>query len=270
MSNIYTLNLNTLKMKKLVLLCFVTLLFACNNQPQNEKSSNEPNQQQATTEADNSNVGRKNFAVVWKWKTTDKKIFEENNITISREMEELWKKDVIVDAYFDNDTKIYKSGYFPNISCFLKAKSEEEAKTILNKLTLVEKEMAEYTIYPVGAKWLGRATEAINKRGFTKSYVAVWSTSGKVSLNDDRDVIKAQSDALMKLWNEGAIENVYFDVEGTQKNNNVTDFVFFVNADSEKEAIEVCDNLPFVKEKIATYKLQPVGIFWLGEFKNQQ
>jgi hypothetical protein len=91
-------------------------------------------------------------------------------------MEELWKKGVIVDAYFDNDTKIYKFGYFPNISCFLKAKSGEEAKTILNKLALVEKEMAEYTIYP-----------------------------------------------------EGTIENVYFDVEGTQKTNEVIDFVFFVN-----------------------------------------
>jgi len=257
-------------MKKLTLLCFVALFFSCNNQPQGGKSSTELNQQQSTTEADDSKIGRKNFAVVWKWKTTDKKVFEENNITIAWEMEELWKKDVIVDAYFDNDTKIYKAGYFPNISCFLKAKSEEEAKMILNKLTLVKKEMAEYTIYPVGTKWLGRATEAIGKKGFTKSYVAVWSTSGKVDPNDDRDIIKAQSDALMKLWNDGAIENVYFDVEGTQEANTVTDFVFFANADSEKDAIEICDQLPFVKEKIATYKLQPVGIFWLGEFKNQQ
>ena len=257
-------------MKKLALLSFVAILFACNNQPQDQKTSNEPNQQPATTEVDNSKIGRKTFAIVWKWKTTDKKIFEENVLTISKEMEELWKKDVIVDAYFDNGTKIYKAGYFPNISCFLKAKSEEEAETILNKLTLVENEMAEYTIYPVGTKWLGRATEAINKKRFTKSFVAVWSTSEKFDQNDNGDVIIAQSEALLKLWNEGAIENVYFDVEGTQKTNKVTDFVFFVNADSDKEAIEICDNLPFVQEKIATYILQPVGIFWLGEFKNEQ
>ena len=164
MLNFNNINLNTSKMKKLTLLCFVALLFSCNNQPQDEKSSNALTQQQATTEVDNSKFGRKNFAVVWKWKTKDKKIYQENNITITMEMEELWKKDVIVDAYFDNDTKIYKAGYFPNISCFIKATSEEEAKMILNKLTLVEKEMAEYTIYPVGMKWLGRATEAISKK----------------------------------------------------------------------------------------------------------
>lgn len=80
----------------------------------------------------------------------------------------------------------------------------------------------------------------------------------------------AQSDAILKLWNEGIIENVYFDVEGTQETNTVTDFVFFVNADSEKEAIEICDHLPFVQEKIAAYKLHAVGIFWLGEYKDQK
>ena len=254
-------------MKKPVFYAVIALLCACNNQTQEQKSTNDTDLQQITTEEDNSEIFRKNFAIVWKWNTKNRQLIEDNISEVSIEMTKLWEKDVIENAYFNQDIDVDKFEYFPNISCFLKTSSLEEAEKTLNNLILVEKGLAEYTIYPVGSKFLGRNTGAIIKRGSSKSYVAVWSTPKKVDPDKDRDLIIAQSDALLKLWNEGSVENVYFDIEGTQKANNVTDFVFFINVNSEDEAKEICNNLPFSREKKATYKLLHVGIFWLGEYK---
>ena len=125
--------------------------------------------------------------------------------------------------------------------------------------------MADYKIYPVGTKWLGRATEAIYKKGVTGSFVAVWTTPKKIDPDTDSEVIANQADAIMKLYKEGVVENVYFDVEGTQTTNDITDFVFFINASTKTQAEKICDNLPFSLKKKATYKLQDVGVFWLGE-----
>lgn len=64
-------------------------------------------------------------------------------------------------------------------------------------------------------------------------------------------------------WSE--IENVYFDIEGTQKSNEITDFVFFINANTIEEAKNICSQMPFVKENISSFKLYSVGVFWLGD-----
>ncbi len=77
-------------------------------------------------------------------------------------------------------------------------------------------------------------------------------------------MIIGQNQVLKKLWDEGKIENVYFDIEGTQTKNDKTDFVFFVNANTEKEAKAIINQLPFVRNAIASYELYPVGEFWLG------
>lgn len=78
---------------------------------------------------------------------------------------------------------------------------------------------------------------------------------------------KLHSEILLKLCNEGLIENVYFDVAGTQKQNDVTDFVMFVNTNTETEAREILDNLPFSNKNIAHYQLFSVGVHWMGEYK---
>lgn len=255
-------------MKKLLVFTLAVTIFSCNNQA--NKKTTEEVKNETLTETTDSKFGRKNFAVVWKWKTSDKELFEKNMLTISKEMEGLWKDDVIVDSYFNSDAKVSEMDIFPNISCFVKAKSTQDAEKILNQLTLVKLGLATYTIYPVGTKWLGRNTEKIIEREVTKSYVAVWNTVNK---NDSataeliKENAKQQSDAILKLWNDGTIENVYFDIEGTVKNNEKTDFVFFINVNTEAEAKEICDKLPFVKKQMASYKLLPVGLFWLGEYK---
>ena len=123
----------------------------------------------------------------------------------------------------------------------------------------------------MGNKWLGRKAEVISKKGLTQSFVTVWNTITEHDQAGAKQLIRensqAQADAIMALWKSGDIENVYFDIEGTQQLNDVTDFVFFVNAKSEAEAKAVCDKLPFAQKNISTYKLYPAGVFWLGENK---
>jgi len=249
--------------KSLLIILLVAFMFGCNNQSQENTSSANDNETQ-NSEVDNSKIGRKNFAVVWNWKFSDKQMLDDYLLTISSEMEKLWKDDIIENVYFQSDAEM-ASGYFPNISCFVKAQSLDEAKATLNNLTLVKNGLANYKIYPVGMKWLGRETKVIKSKGLGKSFVAVWSELETISAANDGDIIVAQADSIMSLWRKGIIENVYFDVEGTQSANDVTDFVFFVNTDTEKEAKEICDNLPFSIKGKASYKIKEVGVFWLGK-----
>jgi hypothetical protein len=122
-------------------------------------------------------------------------------------------------------------------------------------------------MYHVGTKWLGRNDEIIKEKAKpTKSFVAVWTTNKEVKPSDE--LTTSHSDAVLKLWNEAVIENVYFDIEGIQKANNETDFVFFVNAISKEEAKQIADELPFAKENIASYKLLSVGSFWMGVYED--
>lgn len=206
-----------------------------------------------------STFGKENYAVVWNWTTTDEQLVKENAPTISKELTALWKKGVVENAYYNSDSKIDKLSYFPNISFSMKASSYESAEVILNKLTVVKKGIAIYKLYPIGTLWLDRKSETIHKNGVTKSFVTVWTTKNKPT----DELTQTQSDKVLELWNTGKIENVYFDIEGTQKPNSKTDFVFYANANTKAEAIAICESLPFFKENIAIYKIHEVGVFWL-------
>ncbi len=267
MLNIYMTNLNVLNMKKIILFVVAILILSCNNQPKEIIESTKINSQN-TSEKKDLELARNNYAVVWNWTTTEKQLVSDNAPTISKELTKLWKDKIVENAYFDSDGEFEKFEGFPNISFFLKTSSISEAENILNELTVVKKGIAKYTIYSVGTKWLGRNSEAIVKKSMvTKAYVAVWNTVTKHDNTNAKGLIKKnaknQSDAILKLWNEGIVENVYFDIEGTASNNMTTDFVFFINADSKAEAKKICDNLPFAKKHLASYKISPVGVYWL-------
>jgi len=111
---------------------------------------------------------------------------------------------------------------------------------------------------------MARNTEKIDLNEVEKTYVAVWETNEDIEVTNE--VAGTQSDAILKLWNEGILENIYFDIQGTQTENTTIDFVFFVNVKDKNEAIEICDNLPFVINNNASYRLYYVGNFWLGEY----
>lgn len=252
-------------MKKLIYLSVLLLLFSCNSKE--KKSTTEIEKEATSTEITDAKFGRQNYAVVWNWLTTEKEIFSDAMLTVSEEMQKLWEEDVIENSYFDNSSDVDDIKVFPNISFFIKAKTLDEAKEILDGLTLVKLAIADYSIFPVGTKWLGRNTDKIHETGVKKSYVTVWTTLNEPEIGDE--ITKKNSDAILELWNNGVIENVYFDIEGIQTPSDKRDFVFFVNADSEKEAKTILDELPVVTAEIASYKMYPVGVFWVGEYQEK-
>lgn len=251
-------------MKKTILVLAISVLFfSCGDKSQKKEKVDSTNQEASITN-DESEIGLNNYAVTWKWTTSNTELVQENLLTISEELTALWKADEIENVYYNNETDAEKLDYIANISFFLKAHSKENAEEILNKLTIVKKGFATYNLHLVGLLWLDRKSETIYEKGITNSFVTVWKT--EKGGYPTEEIVKSQSDAVLKLWDEGKVENVYFDIEGTQKANDNTDFVFFVNTNTEEEAEAICNSLPFYKENIATYKLYPVGAFWMGKY----
>ena len=248
-------------MKKLFLLTICIFVFSCG---QNTSTSNQQSAQSKTNET--SEVGKSNFAVTWTWTTTNIDFIEKQLPKISKELTNLWESGIVENIYFDSEPVINKLEYLPNIAFFLKADTRDDVKSILNDLTVVKQGIASFQLHPVGLLWLDRKTEAIQQRGLTRSFVTVWTTK---KFTPSQELLSAQNDQILNLWNQGLIENVYFDVEGTQRVNEKTDFVFFVNVESKKEAVEICQNLPFFKEKIATYQIFQAGHFWMGKNNHQ-
>lgn len=245
-------------MRKIFILSLSLLVLSCG---QKTKKDTSPTSEVEKTTNNDSKIGRQNFAVIWNWTSTDVQLVTDNSVAISEELTNLWKEGIVENAYYNSDAKVDKLSHFPNISFFIKAESYKAAELLLNRLTVVKKGIAVYQIFPVGNLWLDRKYKTIHENGMTKSYVAIWQTENKPT----DDLTKVQNDKVLELWNSGKIENVYFDIEGTQRANNKTDFVFYANTNTEEEARALCESLPFFKEKIATYKIHEVGVFWLGK-----
>ena len=254
--------------KTIFLFAISFLIFSCGDQPQNEESVN-TSKQESSTQDDHSKIGRNTYAVTWKWTTTDSKFVQDNIPAISKELTNLWNEDVVENAYFNTESPVDKLDYFANIAFFLKAHTEKEARSILDQLTVVKKQIASYELHPVGQLWLDRKTDVINQRGITNSFVTVWTTVKSPLEGKNADVLlKKQNDEMLDLWKKGIVENVYFDIEGTYKDNEKTDFVFFVNTNTKEEAEHICNNLPFFKENIASYEVYQAGVFWMGKSNN--
>jgi len=244
----------------IIYLTLSLFVFGCNDTKKEAKTETETVE---STSSQTSEIGKNNYAVVWNWTTTDEQLVSDNAPTISNELTSLWKKGIVENAYYNSDSKVDKLSYFPNISFSMKAHSYESAEVILNKLSVVKKGIASYKLFPIGTLWLDRKHKTIHENGMTKSFVTVWTTTGKPT----DELTQAQNDKMLELWKSGKVENVYFDIEGTQKANNETDFVFYANANSESDAKAICESLPFFKEDIATYKIHEVGVFWMAKYE---
>lgn len=241
------------------------LFIACNSNESQPAQKEKSETLTSTTNApDKTKYGRKNFAVVNRWTATDVKEVEAYLPTMSDELMKLWKEGTVVNAYFNTGEEEEKLDYIPNIAFFIKAQDKTNAQSILNDLTAIKNNLGEYDLVEVGTLWLNRKDEAVRALGTTKTFVTIWTTA---DVEIDDNLLKEQNDRILSLWKEGRIENVYFDIEGTQTSNSTKDFVFFVNANTLEEAEEICNALPFAREGVATYKSHNSGTFWMGEYQ---
>ncbi len=246
-------------MKNLFLLILVALLMACTNQGTEQKTD----QTAVVEKTTNAQTIIKNYAVVWDWTTENHEFILENLKGQIEDFQKLFDKGVIENVYLNNFefTQINENAKMTTIMFFIKARSEKEAGAILDEMEFVKKRVAKYRIYPVGSKMLGRHESADENKTF--SFAAVWANTGDKELIEKN--VEAQFEETTQLWSKGIIENAYFASEAAYKRaSKVPGMAYFVNAATEDEARAILDNMIFVKKGIATYRLFPVGTFWLG------
>ena len=241
-------------MKKILALIIVIAMVSCDNP--GTKSKKETTTTTVETEYNN-------YAVVWDILTDDHNYVMNYLPGQVDEFNKLFADGVIENAYINNYEYIQlnNDAALASVMFFVKAKSVIDAQSIIDKMSFVSNKVATYNVYPVGGKWLDRKPAADVDKKF--SFATVWFlTADEASV---KKFTEEQSDMVLDLWNKGVIENAYFAAENAFENKTLTPgMVFFVNADNEEEAREICDGLVFTKEGIASYKLFPVGTFWLG------
>lgn len=99
-----------------------------------------------------------------------------------------------------------------------------------------------------------------------KNFVVVW----QILTNDHEYVLQylpKQAEEFNRLFEEGTIENAYLNnVENVQLNNEaaLTTIVFIIKAKSVVAAEGIVDQMIFVRNKVASYRIHPVGGLWFG------
>jgi hypothetical protein len=99
---------------------------------------------------------RNTYAVVWTIDTEDSELFHSTVSEHSAEVLQLWRDGIVENVYIDADNKhgdVHK-GDTGRVMFFIKADTDSEAKRILNETPLVKKNVAKYTLHPVGSLWL--------------------------------------------------------------------------------------------------------------------
>ncbi len=211
--------------------------------------------------------GRYNYAVVWHWETMDKEHVLSSLTKQAQELNDLWEKDIVENIYLNPDAEFSTGEQFPDISFIIKAKDKQAAKVYLDNMLFVKNRISSYTLYRVGQKYLGRNTDALNVIGTKKSFAAVFNTQG--SKDDILKNLQKQNDKTLELWQTGQIENAYLDIEGYSSGKSfIPSMVYYVNADDEESAHIILNELPFVKNKLTSYQLFPVGVFWMGQYES--
>jgi len=242
----------------------LVLFFACGNSSTSECKKSSDNVI--------SNVQLKNYAVVWQWAVNDADMIRKHLPAMNEEMLAMWRNGDIENAYYNADSEISVVENLPNICYFLKAESYKSAREFLNSLSVVKNGIATFSVFPIGSKWFSRNAEAIQANGIRRSYVSVWKVLEEIKQEENLQMIQTQANSIKSLYQQGSIENVYWELSGEEdaykrRNNNITDFVFFINSDSKDEARDLCDSLPFTAEGLVSYDLIPVGVFWLGDYE---
>lgn len=241
-------------MKILIFFIPILLFLGCSEQPKEDFLNKK--------ETPKYNV--ETFAVVWETVSMQKEKIIKHLPAQQQQLQKLWDEGTAENVYLKTDEKFGENDTFPNIMFFLKAKNREAAEELLNEMEFVKNKLAIYNLYPVGVLWLTRNDKTLEKiQQSKKTFAVIWSSTSNDKLSDDD--IRLQSEGFTKLWDEGYIENAYFDIVGasTGKKDRPT-VVNFVNAQSTDEVHKILSELHFVKNERSTYMLFDVGVLWLG------
>lgn len=104
------------------------------------------------------------------------------------------------------------------------------------------------------------------ENAYKKNFVVVW----QILTNDPEYVLRylpKQAEEFNKLFAAGTIENAYLNnVENVNLNNQaaLTTVVFIIKARSIVAAKGLIDQMIFVRNKVASYRIHPLGGTWLG------
>jgi hypothetical protein len=105
--------------------------------------------------ADDTNA-RNTYAVIWTIDTDDVELFNSTVGLHSTKVLEMWSAGIVENVYIDTDKNhdALSKGDPARVMFFIKAKTEAEAKKILDELPLAKKKVAVYNLLPVGTLWL--------------------------------------------------------------------------------------------------------------------
>ncbi len=103
------------------------------------------------------------------------------------------------------------------------------------------------------------SNEAINTYAVIPSLI----TENPQKFNDN---ITEQASQLNKLWEEGTVENMYYNVDGqTVDGQIIPTIAYFIRATDIDKARNILDEMVFRTKNIGTFELIPVGNFLFGK-----
>lgn len=80
------------------------------------------------------------------------------------------------------------------------------------------------------------------------------------------DNITEQASQLNKLWEEGRVENLYYNVEGPMvENQTLPRIAYFIRATDKAKARDILEETIFMRKNIGSFELIPVGNFLFGQ-----
>lgn len=99
---------------------------------------------------------RKTYMVTWTIETNNTDLFKDTMNEHMTQVLDLWKNGIVENVYLDNkkaELTVHK-GDVGKVIYFIKAETEQEAQSMLNKLPLVKKKVASYQLTLAGVLWL--------------------------------------------------------------------------------------------------------------------
>lgn len=106
-------------------------------------------------------------------------------------------------------------------------------------------------------------TESVsNEAMHTYAVIPSLITEDPQKFNDN---ITEQASQLNRLWEEGTVENLYYNVEGQKVDNQIIPSIaYFIRATDQDAARNILDQTIFRSKDIGTFELIPVGNFLFG------